>query len=93
MALDGNTQATIEFFKRIYPALINMKYLSIKAMAELNYMTPQGARKHVNVLEAKGYLKRKHYRAWYLNDFMIKDDTLLYLLRLSNRDAANRNAA
>lgn len=93
MALDGNTQATIEFFTRVYPTLVSMKYVSIKAMAELNYMTPQGARKHVAVLESRGYLKRKHYRAWYLNDFMIKDPTLLNLLRLSNRDAANRNKA
>lgn len=81
MVLDGLPTSTIQFFNRIYPYLATMKSMSTRKMAELSYMAPQSASAHRDRLVAKGYLRRHHYRAWYLNEFVIRDPKLLQLLK------------
>lgn len=81
MGLDDLSGATVTFFRKIYPSLTSIPYLSVKNMAELSYMSPQAATKHVHRLTKSGYLKRKHARAWVLNADAIRDPELKRIFR------------
>lgn len=73
---------TIEFFLRIYPSVKKGEKLSQREMSILYGCTPQAAKKHVDVLTARHYLYRVHYRLWEVERVAIDTAELRQLLEL-----------
>lgn len=73
---------TIEFFLRIYPSIKNGEKLTQKDMSVLYGCTPQAAKKHVDVLTARRYLYRLHYRLWGVERVAVDTAELRQLLGL-----------
>lgn len=81
LALDGNSAATIEFFSKIMPRLMTGSGINGVSAAELTFMTPQGANKHIKNLTNRQYLTRKNKRRWELSDRILKHPSLIYFSR------------
>lgn len=81
MALDGNSAATIDFFRRVAPRLIPNGHINGVSASELTFMTPQGAGKHLTNLTNKGYLTRKNHRRWEISDRVVKSPALIPFTR------------
>lgn len=81
MTSDNISSSTIDFFKLVYPLLTATPPLSCSRMAELSYMSPQAAKKHILKLTRNGYLSRRHYRGWSLVSTAIKDPLLRTIQR------------
>lgn len=65
MILSSCPTRTVEFFSKIYPHLKDDNIgMTQRDMAEIYGCTPQAAKKHVDVLTVRGYLRRRHYRCW-----------------------------
>lgn len=84
MALEGLPQATISFFRAVYPTLTEILYLNCQELGELSYMTGPAARRHMDILLEHGYVTRRHRSAWLLSDRLLKNPDLISLLRVSN---------
>ena len=86
MAMDGNSAATIEFFRKIAPTLMSSGMINGVQAAELTYMTPQGAGKHIKHMTAKTYLVRRNRRRWEMSDRFVKHKDLIPLTRFLYSD-------
>jgi hypothetical protein len=86
MAMDGNSAATIEFFRKIAPTLMSDGMINGVMAAELTFMTPQGAGKHIKNMTARSYLVRKNRRRWELADRFIRHKDLIPLTRFLYTD-------
>ena len=72
MIMSSFPYRTIEFFCRCYPHMQEQKMMSCKDMAMIYGCTPPAAKKHIDVLTQRRYLNRVHYRAWQINDELVK---------------------
>lgn len=84
MALEGISTATISYFTAVYPSLVEHPYLNCLEMGELAHMSGVAAGKHMQILRVRGYVTRRHSRAWTLSDRLLKNPDLISLLRVSN---------
>lgn len=66
MVLTDFPALAINFFVKIYPEMLERKIMTASEMAEIYGCTLPGAMRHVNLLTARGYLTRIHYRGWAL---------------------------
>jgi len=89
MAYDNITTSTIQFFKKVYPTLSTQPYMNASEMAELANMSPEAALLHVRNLIRLGYIKRRHFRAWYLVEAPLKKPELINLMRFANAPGIN----
>ncbi len=84
MALEGISTATISYFMSVYPSLSEHPYLNCTEMGELAHMSGVAASKHMQILRVRGYVTRRHTRAWALSDRLLKNPDLISLLRVSH---------
>ena len=73
MLIQKLPNAAVKFFLKAYPVISTERLASCTRMAEAYGCTPQGASKHIEVLERFEYFERVHYRAWTLNKRKITD--------------------
>lgn len=71
MLVDNFPDATVRFFVKVYPSIVNNPKFSCSDLAEIYGYTPEAARQHVKVLTNKGYLKRISYRSWVVEPKII----------------------
>lgn len=82
MSIDGLSQATISFFALVRNRLKTNHGVSIADMSRDAYIRPKAARRHIDVLKTRGYIKRIGLRSWVIGENVIRDRDLLIVKRI-----------